>query len=203
MGIKQKYQKYKTETDILLFILAISSFIIDHFTFGWLTPFWNIVWNYFKPLWSKALIDWSWDKFILAGLVETSIIWIILTVHIKIIEFKKSIFQNKQILTQGQQKQIPIQQKEQPKPKYVDRYIIYLDVKWHISNDNIEKAIYCPEHEAKMYSRYYRGTGYASHCPIEGCVLYANFRVEDEYDRAVSAIPVMLKKEEEKKKNSA
>lgn len=45
MGVKEKYRKYKTEIEILLFFLAIFTFVIDHFTFGWLTPFWNFAWN--------------------------------------------------------------------------------------------------------------------------------------------------------------
>lgn len=97
------------------------------------------------------------------------------------------------------QKQSQILQQEQVKTEYADRYILYLGAKWHVINDSIERAIYCPTHEAKMYSKYWN-FAYTSRCPIESCLWETNYRVEDVYERAVSAIPIMIREEEKKLK---
>ncbi len=70
-NIKQTYLKHETWIKFITF----AYFIIDNFTFKWLTPLWNLFLPFLYPLWQKPLVDWSFQTFLIAISIQVIIIW--------------------------------------------------------------------------------------------------------------------------------
>jgi uncharacterized protein YbaR (Trm112 family) len=188
--IKQIYLKYEIWIKIFTFIY----FIIDHFTLKWLTPLWNLFLPFLYPLWQKAPADWPLQVFLIAIFIQVTIIWIVLKYiprnnrHPNIVSAEKTIpLQElpKEVITKLENKQFVYKS---------ERFIKYLDVKWHIVEDIIEKAYYCPIHEAKLLPS--KGMYI---CPMELCSCQIAEPLNSAYEKASSAIPAIIKKETKKR----
>jgi hypothetical protein len=198
--IKLTYLKYETWIKIVTF----TYFIFDRLTFNWFAPIWNFVLPYLYPLWQKPIVDWSFLTILIAVIIQTIIIWVI---------SKYIPIRTKSTIITPTEKTIssPELQKEEPKEKLVTskverfeyhttKFVKYLNVKWHVVDDKIEKNVYCPRDGAKLLLSKTLNTLEQNNptkycCPMDNCHFEIILDLDSAYEKAQAAIPVIINNE--------
>jgi len=196
-NIKQIYIKYETWIKIITF----AYFIFDHFTFKWFTPLWNLIVPYLYTMWQKPIIDWSFQTFIIAIFIQL----VIIMTAVKYIPRRNKtsgIVSTEKVIPLTEPKkiinEISVTPKEIQRKKHSEEFVKYLDVKWRIVDGEIERAHYCPIHEAKLIPSKTMNGGYS--CPIEKCACKPYLPLDDAtFEKVNSAIPAILKINEKKR----